>query len=92
MEKFTAEEFSRAFGPPIGSVCGGGGASGVGGGCYEPQIAPGCSGNGCRPVKITDSAKHVIESILSKGNDVEIRAKKDGIQIIEVKKSTKYST
>lgn len=37
-------------------------------------------------------AVEIVKSILKRGNDVEIRSKKDGIQIIEVQRKTKYST
>lgn len=37
-------------------------------------------------------AVETVKSILKRGNDVEIRSKKDGIQIIEVQRKTKYST
>ncbi len=44
-------------------------------------------------MEILDSkAKIAIAEILKRGNDVEIRSKKDGIQILEVIKKTKYST
>lgn len=41
---------------------------------------------------LTEKAKKEIMEILKRGNDVEIRSKKDGIQILEVTKKTKYST
>lgn len=39
-----------------------------------------------------EKAKKAVEEILKRGNDVEIRSKKDGIQIIEVSRKTRYST
>lgn len=39
-----------------------------------------------------EKAVKAITDILRRGNDVEIRSKKDGIQIIEVQRKTKYST
>lgn len=41
---------------------------------------------------IDEKVKKAVEDILKRGNDVEIRSKKGGIQIIEVIKKTKYST
>lgn len=41
---------------------------------------------------LDENAKKEIENILNRGNDVEIRSKKDGIQVIEVQRKTKYST
>lgn len=41
-----------------------------------------------------ESIKHWnrVKQIIKRGNDVEIRKKKDGIQVIEVTRKTKYST
>lgn len=39
-----------------------------------------------------EKAVKTVDKILTRGNDVEIRSKKDGIQIIEVQRKTKYST
>lgn len=41
---------------------------------------------------LDEKAQKAVEDILKRGNDVEIRSKKDGIQIIEVVKKTRYST
>lgn len=42
--------------------------------------------------EMDEKAIKTVENILKRGNDVEIRSKKDGIQIIEVSRKTKYST
>lgn len=39
---------------------------------------------------IDEKAKKTVDEILKRGNDVEIRSKKDGIQVIEVVKKTRY--
>lgn len=41
-------------------------------------------------MKIDESANKVIEAILKRGNDVVIRRKKDGIVILEEKKTIQY--
>lgn len=39
-----------------------------------------------------DEARTVVDAILKRGNDVEIRRKGDGYVILEVKKAIKYTT
>ena len=39
-----------------------------------------------------DEARTVVDAILKRGNDVEIRRKGDGYVILEVKKTIKYTT
>mgnify|MGYP000362980178 FL=1 len=39
-----------------------------------------------------DKLMQTIESIIRRGNDVEIRRKGDGYIVLEVKKTIKYST
>lgn len=39
-----------------------------------------------------DEMVQAIEAILKRGNDVEIRRKRDGYIVLEVKKTIKYST
>lgn len=41
---------------------------------------------------LDQKAVKTIDDILKRGNDAEVRTKKDGIQILEVQKTTKYST
>lgn len=41
---------------------------------------------------IGEKTLRVIESILKRGNDVEIRRKGDGYIVLEIKKTIKYTT
>lgn len=44
------------------------------------------------PRQIDDKAAQIINEIIRRGNDAEIRRKGDGIIILEVKKIIKYSS
>lgn len=43
-------------------------------------------------VELDKEATAVIEEIISKGNDAQVRKKGDGVVVLEVKKTIKYTT